>query len=61
MKCPMRKIITTAYSEPASYDCGYPNNTKTWEEFDECLGEECAWYDQSRKTCSPTLIDWRMP
>lgn len=28
MKCPMRKVITTAYSEPASYDCGYPNNTK---------------------------------
>ena len=41
MKCPMLKV----------YHKNHPKQT-TIEEFQDCIGKECAWWVEDRKTCT---------
>ena len=58
MKCPFRKV--GQYLSGQNTGGGYPVDWKFYEDFDECIGEECAafvpdgeWTVQSCALCQP--------
>lgn len=46
MKCPFRK--KTIYISGRNTGCGYPMEWNSVEEFEDCIGKECAAFYQKK-------------
>jgi hypothetical protein len=53
MKCPLLKITKFAWEFKNFYGSTTTQTTKTKDEFQNCIGSECAWFDEKTKTCKP--------
>jgi len=57
MKCPLRKVYSSEYPKPdcmGDFIMAEPLGKK--EEFLDCIGEACAWYNSKSNMCALAVI-----